>query len=99
MPTKSQPAVGYRRKVPLADTKVRFESSLFDGEFILPSTDLMPIGLYVDLNDGNLSALFEWLTSNGVGLDAQEAIRSLNRVEFRTFREEWGNASGVDPTE
>ena len=86
------------RKEPAKPRMVQFEFDLFDGEFVLPSMDAMPLGVVADLNDGDLSVLFDWVLANDGGDDAVEAIRSLARDEFRDFRKAWGGASGVDPT-
>ena len=89
----------YARKAPKAPRLVAFEPSLFEGEFRLPSMDTMPLGTVADLNEGDISALFEWLVENGAAEAAVDAIRTLDREEFRAFRAEWGAASAVDPTE
>ena len=89
----------YARKAPKAPKLVAFEPSLFEGEFQLPNMDTMPLGTVADLNDGDISALFGWLVENGADEAAVDAIRTLDREEFRVFRSEWGAASSVDPTE
>lgn len=86
------------RKEPAKPPRVQFEFELFDGQFVLPSMDAMPLGVVADLNEGDLSVLFDWVLANDGGDDAVEAIRSLTRDEFRDFRKAWGDASGVDPT-
>ena len=89
----------YARKAPKTPKLVAFEPSLFEGEFRLPSMDTMPLGTVADLNEGDISALFGWLVENGADEAAVDAIRTLDREEFRAFRSEWGAASAVDPTE
>ena len=75
---------------------VTFESTLFEGEFVLPSLDTTPLGLMLDLQAGDLNALFDWLEDGGADDETIGAIRSLSRDEFFTFRQEWDAASGVD---
>lgn len=68
-----------------------FESSIFEGEFKLPSMRQIPQAYALDLRSGDFSALYRWLDEVGVPAEDIDAIKSLDSEEIETFFEEWNN--------
>lgn len=68
-----------------------FESSIFEGEFKLPSMRQIPQTYALDLRNGDFSALYRWLEEVGVPAEDIDAIKSLDSEEIETFFEEWNS--------
>lgn len=82
------------RKYEKKYTYSTFESSIFEGEFKLPSMRQIPQTYALDLRGGDFSALYRWLEEVGVPTEDIEAIKSLDSEEIETFFEEW-NSGGL----
>lgn len=68
-----------------------FESSIFEGEFKLPSMRQIPQTYALDLRTGDFNALYLWLEEVGVPTEDIDAIKSLDSEEIETFFEEWNS--------
>ena len=68
-----------------------FESSIFEGEFKLPSMRQIPQTYALDLRTGDFNALYRWLEEVGVPTEDIDAIKSLDSEEIETFFEEWNS--------
>lgn len=74
---------------------VKFESSLFDGEFTLPKPQHMTQKVAVAIDEGRFSELYDFFRGAGVDEADIEAFSELDAEETGTFMEEWGNGDPV----
>lgn len=79
------------RKYEKKYTYSTFESSIFEGEFKLPSMRQIPQTYALDLRTGDFNALYCWLEEVGVPTEDIDAIKSLDSEEIEIFFEEWNN--------
>lgn len=79
------------RKYEKKYTYSTFESSIFEGEFKLPSLRQIPQTYAIDLRAGDFNAVYRWLEEVGVPTEDIEAIKSLDSEEIETFFEEWNS--------
>ena len=83
-----------KRKGKKQYTMVPFELEEFEGEFVLPQLDQLPLGVAAGLSDGDILGLVKFLDVNAP--ECAEAIRDLGGSEVEELLQKWGDASGAD---
>lgn len=73
---------------------VSFEFEGFEGDFVLPKLDALPLGVAADLSSGGIGKLMAFLEKNAP--DSAGAVEDLSGEEAELFMQAWGNASGVE---
>ena len=81
----------HKRKVAKRYEMVKFESSLFEGEFTLPKQSQMPIGVVEAMQAGEVQKLTGWLADAGADQADVDAFRELSGDELETFIKDWGS--------
>lgn len=90
------PKKKHERKTPKRYDKVRFESSLFTGDFELPDMKHLGLDQMERLNSGDVTAIKELLRDAGTDPEDIEAIGGLDADELKTFvGDEWSGASVI----
>lgn len=74
---------------------VTFETDIFEGPFTLPKMDHLDLKTAGALNDGNLSALADWLTEAGAPEGQIEAFMDLQQDEIEEFMDAWTSGQPV----
>ena len=88
--------VPVRRKVVREVELVTFESDLFEGKFVFPTLEHVPIGVMVEAAEGRLGSMLGWLRELRTPKDQVDAFASLSVDELEGFISAWGGASAVD---
>lgn len=84
---------GPKRKVAKKYTMVNFEVDGFEGEFVLPKLDSLPLGVASAVNDGDIFRLLQFIEETAP--DMVDAVESLSGEEFEGFISAWSDGSGV----
>lgn len=74
---------------------VKFTSSIFDGEFVLPKPQHMTQKVAVAIDSGQFNVLYDFFREAGVDEADIEAIADLDAEETGVFMEEWSNGEPV----
>ena len=80
-----------KRQYPLVDVSLPG----WDGAFVLPKLDTLPLGISAKLADGDVIALVDFLREN-TDKDTADAIDDLGGDEAEDLMEVWAKASGVE---
>ena len=80
-----------KRQYPLVDVNM----TGWDGAFVLPKLDTLPLGISAKLADGDVIALVDFLREN-TNKETAEAIDELGGDEAEDLMEVWAKASGVE---
>lgn len=84
------------RKSPKQYRMVRFESELFEDDFVFPDFEQLSIGTIEALNKGDVGKVCEWLTEAKVAEDSIDAFRTLSQDELKDFIDVWAKGSLAD---
>nr|DAD89333.1 MAG TPA: hypothetical protein [Siphoviridae sp. ctaaA4] len=90
MAQKAKTKKTFTRVKPKQYTMVRFTSSLYDEEFLLPKPGHMSQKVASAIDSGRFDVFYEWLRGAGVTEEEIDAIADMDAEETREFMQEWG---------
>lgn len=78
-----------KRKVAKKYEMVKFETPIFEGEFVFPSPKHMPIKVLGGFEKGNVAVIVDWLRDAGISNEDIEAFETLDGEELAEFMQSW----------